>query len=97
MRRLAAVVRKPYVKKISKELDEVDCEDLLRVGQLLGDYMGIRDALCNKDVPVKVKVLLRQMHLAQSRIPETPEYRRALHRKFVAYTSITAPLSSSGC
>ena len=61
MRRLAAVVRKPYFKKITKELDEVDCEDLLRVGQLLGGYKGIRDAFNNKDVPIKVKVSLRQI------------------------------------
>ena len=84
MRGLSAVVRRRYFKRISKELDEVNCEDLLRTGQLLGDYPSVKAALCSKDVPNKVKTLLRQMQLAQQSIPYTPDYRRALHRKFVA-------------
>ena len=84
MRGLAAVVRRRYFKRISKELDEVHCEDLLRTGQILGDYQNVKAALCHKDVPGKVKTLLRQMQLAQQSIPYTPDYRRALHRKFVA-------------
>ena len=84
MRGLSTVVRRPYFKRVSKELDEVDCEDLLRTGQLLGDYASVKTALCHADVPNKVKTLLRQMQLAQQSIPYTPGYRRTLHRKFVA-------------
>ena len=84
MRGLSAVVRKRYFKTISKELDEVDCKDLLETGQILGDYATVKTALLSKDVPKKVKTLLRQMQLSQQSIAYTPDYRRALHRKFVA-------------
>ena len=75
MRGLSAVVRRPYFKRISNELDDVNCEDLLRTWQLLGDYQGIKVALCHNDVPHKVKTLLRQMQLAQQSVEYTPEYR----------------------
>ena len=84
MRGLAAVVKRKYFKRISRELDDVPCEDLYRTGQILGDYQDVKSALCHKDVPNKVKTLLRQMQLAQQNIPYTADYRRSLHRKFTA-------------
>ena len=79
VRQISVVVRKKYFKGISKELDEVSCEDLLRTGQILGDYQTVKSALLNADVPSKVKTLLRQMQIAQASIPYTLDYRRALH------------------
>eukprot|EP00969_Alexandrium_andersonii_P154990 6852179-Alexandrium_andersonii.AAC.1 len=84
MRRLSVLARRPYFRALAQELNGVDAADLLRTGQILGDHAGIRAALQSKDIPRKVRTLLRQMQLAQQSIPYTDAYRRALHRKFTA-------------
>eukprot|EP00969_Alexandrium_andersonii_P011296 491231-Alexandrium_andersonii.AAC.1 len=84
MRRLSALVARPYFRSLARELNQVDARDLQRSGEVLGAYAGVRAALQSKDVPYKVKQLLRQMQLAQQSIPYTGSYRRALRRKFIA-------------
>eukprot|EP00969_Alexandrium_andersonii_P119024 5262501-Alexandrium_andersonii.AAC.1 len=71
MRHLGVLARCPYFRQLASELDGVNAQDLVRAGQTLGDYAGIRAALQNREVPRKVKLLLRQMQLAQQSIPYT--------------------------
>ena len=72
----------------ANEINRYDCEkameDMTVAAALLGEHAGVRAAIYKKDLPQKVRHVMRSLDIVQQHLPYTDAGRHACHRKFVA-------------
>ena len=84
MRSIALVVRKQWFKNSLRAFSDINVEDLTIAAAMLGEHAGVRAAIYKKDLPNKVRQVMRTLDIVQQHLPYTDGGRHACHRKFTA-------------
>ncbi len=73
-----------WFKTSLRHFSDINVEDVTVAAALLGEHAGVRAAIYKKDLPQKVRHVIRSLDIVQQHLPYTDAGRHACHRKFVA-------------